>query len=136
MKRGRAEIERRGAFRDDSCRRQEAQLVPRGIGQLLMEGLGMSIHGREKRTGLAWSSDLLREAEADEEDLHGRGTGSFLSSRDGHSLPYSPLPQTGLSIPSSDLSSSGNEKTTFEKSNHRYQPIRSTSILVKLMYQE
>lgn len=37
---GGAQIEKR--FRDDSCRRQEAQLVLRGIGQLLMEGLGMS----------------------------------------------------------------------------------------------
>lgn len=34
---------------------REAQLVPKGIGQLLMEALGMSaarpIHGREKKTG-------------------------------------------------------------------------------------
>lgn len=64
------------------------QLVPKGIGQLLMEALGMSaarlIHGREKKTDR--SIDSLREAEADEEDLQGRGTGSFLSSR--ASQPY------------------------------------------------
>lgn len=69
---------------------REAQLVPKGIGQLLMEALGMSaarpppIHGREKKTDR--SIDSLREAEADEEDLQGRGTGSFLSSR--ASQPY------------------------------------------------
>lgn len=57
------------------------QLVPKGIGQLLMEALGMSaaIHGREKKTDR--SIDSPREAEADEEDLQERGTGSFLSSR-------------------------------------------------------
>lgn len=56
------------------------------------------------------SSDLLREAEVDEEDLQGRGTGSFLSSRDGHNLPASRCFRFEAAC-----ASSANLKVIFEK---------------------